>query len=88
MSTNAPSCGGGIRERRRQAAVSQQQLAQLADSSLSMIRLLERGYQPSKSVIQERVLRVLDTLNPEKNGGPAANGAPVKVSDGPAHGSV
>ena len=49
----------GIREARRHAGLSQQQLAQAAGCSAGYIRLLERGFDPRFSDVVPRVLEAL-----------------------------
>jgi len=48
-----------LRDRRLQAGLSQQKLAQAAGCSIAMVRLLEGGFTPSRSAVLERVLAVL-----------------------------
>lgn len=58
---------GHIRARRIQEKLSQQRLAELAGCSLSMIRLLEAGYEPADSAVVPRIERVLDDFGPGAN---------------------
>ncbi len=51
-----------VRSRRRAAGLSQQDLAQRAHCSLSVVRLFDRGYTPEHSATLARVERVLDQL--------------------------
>jgi len=48
-----------IRERRAALGISQQRLAELANCSLSMVRVLESGYEPESSRVLERIASVL-----------------------------
>ncbi len=59
MSSKATPAPGGLREQRRAVGLSQQRLAELANCSLSAIRLFERGYQPDPSAVRERVEAIL-----------------------------
>jgi transcriptional regulator with XRE-family HTH domain len=60
METNVnPDTAGGLRERRLAAGLTQQQLGNLADCSLTHLQLLERGYSPTHSDVRVRVLAVL-----------------------------
>lgn len=75
VDVNSP-IGGTLRNLRHDAGISQQRLAQLADCSLSMVKLLERGYEPdAKSEVLARVVAALkdEALANEK--APAATGA-------------
>jgi transcriptional regulator with XRE-family HTH domain len=57
---------GGVREMRRAAGLSQQQLAGRADCSVSMVRLVESGYRPDgPSAVIERIADVLNHERPE-----------------------
>jgi transcriptional regulator with XRE-family HTH domain len=61
MSANARAqTGGDVRTRRRASGISQQRLAELAHCSLSMVRLLESGYQPESGTVVERIAAALD----------------------------
>lgn len=52
-----------LRARRRAANLSQQGLADRADCSVAMIRLLERGYVPTTgSVVVPRIFAALDEM--------------------------
>jgi transcriptional regulator with XRE-family HTH domain len=60
METNVnPDTAGGLRERRLATGLTQQQLANLADCSLTHLQLLERGYSPTRSEVRARVLAAL-----------------------------
>ncbi len=59
MSANATDAPGGLRELRRTAALSQQQVAVRAECSIGYVRLLERGFEPRRSDVLPRVLAVL-----------------------------
>lgn len=60
METNVnPDTAGGLRERRLAAGLTQQQLAYLANCSLTHLQLLERGYSPTHSEVRTRVLAAL-----------------------------
>jgi transcriptional regulator with XRE-family HTH domain len=50
----------GFREARLAANLSQQQIAIRACCSISYVRLLERGFQPTRSDVLPRVLAALD----------------------------
>lgn len=49
-----------IRERRTALGISQQRLAERSKCSLSMIRVLESGYEPKHSEVRRRVIAVLN----------------------------
>jgi hypothetical protein len=49
--------------------MSQQRIAEIARCSVSMVRLLEAGYQPSSGDVAQRVARAVRSL---KNEDPAA----------------
>lgn len=49
-----------LRERRRAAGLSRQQLAHEVGCSLSHLQMLESGYRPDTSAVLPRVLRALD----------------------------
>jgi predicted transcriptional regulator len=57
-----------LRDRRRRAGVTQQGLADLAECSRSMVRLLEGGYQPPRSPTLRRIERVLAELEKQPKG--------------------
>lgn len=60
METNVnPDTAGGLRERRLAAGLTQQQLANLSECSLTHLQLLERGYRPTRSEVCTRVLAAL-----------------------------
>jgi predicted transcriptional regulator len=50
----------GIRERRKAAGLSQESLARAADCSTAMVKLLERGFTPTRSAVLPRIVRVLE----------------------------
>jgi transcriptional regulator with XRE-family HTH domain len=53
-----------LRDRRERADLTQQELADRAGVSRSMLRLLEQGYEPRRgSDVRTRILRVLDELD-------------------------
>jgi transcriptional regulator with XRE-family HTH domain len=54
--------GGSLRDRRKHIGLSQQTLADLAGCSISMVRLLERGYEPPLSATRARIVEILDAL--------------------------
>ena len=64
-----------IRERRAALGISQQRLAELANCSLSMVRVLESGYEPESSRVLERIASVLTN-----DVAPAGNGRQVTTS--------
>lgn len=64
-----------IRDRRRARGISQQRLAELASCSLSMVRVLESGYEPGTSRVLDRIDRALNDVEP------AGNGLDGKASD-------
>ena len=64
-----------IRDRRAALGISQQRLAELAGCSLSMVRLLDRGYAPEASAVLDRINSILNDVEP------AANGLDGKVRD-------
>lgn len=51
---------GALAARRKAVGLSQQKLAHLADCSVAMISLLERGYQPENSSVLGRVVAAID----------------------------
>ena len=61
MSTSN-DCGGTLRERRARAGITRQTLAELANCSVSVLQLMETGYQPKRSEVRDRVERILDAL--------------------------
>jgi transcriptional regulator with XRE-family HTH domain len=67
-----PDTAGGLRERRLAAGLTQQQLANLSERSLTHLQLLERGYGPTRSEVRTRVLAALReheaTSRPEGSG--------------------
>jgi predicted transcriptional regulator len=72
-----------IRERRAELGLSQQRLAELASCSLSMVRLLESGYQVKTSLVLDRIIEV---LNDETQPGLAASRT-TSAAVGDGHGS-
>jgi transcriptional regulator with XRE-family HTH domain len=52
----------GLRHRRQDKGLSQEQLARLADCSTKMVALLEAGYQPSGSQVLARIEEALTAL--------------------------
>jgi predicted transcriptional regulator len=48
-----------LRARRNAVGLTQQRLAELARCSLAHLQLLERGYEPSRSRVRERIFAVL-----------------------------
>lgn len=60
-----PLDGAQLRAARKAANASQQRLAERAHCSLSMVKLLERGYQPNQSDVLERITRALTALSTE-----------------------
>lgn len=76
------AASGGLRAVRKAAGVSQQKLAEMAGCSMSMVKLLESGYQPASSDVVERIRRALDALTrPVNDERPAATRAPRTTSD-------
>lgn len=63
-----PSEISEIRARREAAGLSQQRLAEHAGISISMLRLLETGYEPNTSLAAKRVLTALDDAEREEKG--------------------
>ena len=53
-----------IRERRLDLGLSQERLARKADCSAAMVKLLERGFTPTRSAVLPRILRVLNEQSP------------------------
>lgn len=51
--------GPNLRTERKAAGLSQQRLAELAGCSLSMVRLVEAGYQPEPSDVLDRITLAL-----------------------------
>lgn len=51
-----------IADRRRQAGLSQQQLAEHAECSISSVKLFEGGYVAPRSVVRRRIEQVLSEL--------------------------
>lgn len=54
-----------LRERRLALGLAQEELARLADVSHSMVCMLDRGYDPIRSEVRDRIGRVLDRLESE-----------------------
>lgn len=75
MGVNATPGIGPLRASRRAAGLSQQRLAELAGCSLTMIRVLESGYEPQNSDVMPRVAQVLN------DAGPAGNGSGSRIAD-------
>lgn len=85
MSANDTTASGGtLRDQRRRVGLSQQTLADLAGCSISIVRLLERGYEPSHSATRTRIGQILEALAPSTNEAPGSNGDLVKFGDGRA----
>lgn len=57
-----------IRTRRKALDWTQEQLASRAKVSISMLRLLDRGYKPKRSVSRARVERTLERAEAKRNG--------------------
>ena len=53
MALTVMPTGDEIRARRTSAGLSQQRLAQLADCSISTVRLVEKGWQPSEAMLEK-----------------------------------
>jgi transcriptional regulator with XRE-family HTH domain len=74
MTANAndtPQIGRDLRQARRAAGLTQQQVAMLAACSMSYVRLLEGGFMPAHaSDVLPRVMTVLTTSSPA--GGPSS----------------
>jgi transcriptional regulator with XRE-family HTH domain len=66
VSAQATPEGGRLRERRLEAGITQQQLAERARCSIALVRLFESGYQPGHSNVLPRIVAVLesDTTSP------------------------
>jgi transcriptional regulator with XRE-family HTH domain len=62
MALTLRPAGDEIRERRTNAGLSQQRLAELAACSISTVRLVENGWQPSDVMLD----RLLIALNDER----------------------
>jgi transcriptional regulator with XRE-family HTH domain len=77
VSAQATGEGGQLRERRRGAGITQQQLAERAHCSIAIVRLLEGGYQPARSHVLPRILAVL-----ENDASPAGKPGSVTTSAG------
>jgi DNA-binding transcriptional regulator YiaG len=76
MSVNGSAESRRIREMRRTAGLSQQRIAELADCSVSMVRLLESGWRPeSHSAVLDRIYSIL-----HEEGRPAMNETPLQTS--------
>jgi DNA-binding XRE family transcriptional regulator len=58
----------GLRAQRKAAKLSQERLAALAGCSTSMVKLLERGYDPERSDVLQRVLAILKSEDPGAGG--------------------
>ena len=59
MNANTSDLGGGLRERREAAQLSQLDVALRACCSPAMVGLIDRGYRPHRSAVIERIDRVL-----------------------------
>lgn len=78
--------GADLREQRLAVGLSQQRLAELARCSINAVRLFERGYDPARSPVRERVVAVL--TGPTTSEGPAGNGTSAKLAVmGDGHGT-
>lgn len=66
MSVNATPAFGPIRVLRKEAGMSQEQLARLADCSTGYVRVLEAGYMPASPEGAPAYARVLQALNDER----------------------
>ena len=77
---------GTLRDRRKHAGLTQQTLAELAGCSISMVRLMERGYDPPRSATRTRVVAILEALPGQTRRGPSGSPGRVKptTSDGSA----
>lgn len=53
--------GDGLRQLRRAAGLSQQELAERAHCSIAIVRLLEGGYQPKHSDVLPRLVAILES---------------------------
>jgi transcriptional regulator with XRE-family HTH domain len=53
--------GGDLRQLRRAAGLSQQELAERTHCSIAIVRLLESGYQPKHSDVLPRLVAVLES---------------------------
>jgi transcriptional regulator with XRE-family HTH domain len=53
-----------IRAQRRAAGLSQQRLAELAECSVAMVRVLEGGYKPAESRVLGRIADVFNEKRP------------------------
>ena len=64
VSAKARVEGGLIREARRAAGFSQEQLARRADCSTASVRLIESGYSATRSKVLPQILDVLQQVEP------------------------
>lgn len=71
--------GPDLKVLRRSAGMSQQRLAELAGCSVSMVRVLESGYEPERSDVLPRLLAALPTTReaPAGNQGFSTTGVGV-----------
>ncbi len=74
---------GAIREARKAAGLTQQQLATLAGCSMAYVRVIEAGYTPAQSDVLPRVFAVLNERRQDGHPGVAktsgAGGGPDAV---------
>lgn len=72
-----PATGENLRAQRRAAGFSQERVAHLAGCSSSMVRLLERGYEPATSEVLDRIAAV---LAPETSEARVTTPSPTKTA--------
>ena len=65
ISAHATAGPGSIRDARKAAGLTQQQLAQRAGCSMAYVRVIEAGYTPAQSDVLPRVFAVLNEVEPD-----------------------
>jgi transcriptional regulator with XRE-family HTH domain len=81
VNANANSEVGGLRKLRLTAGLTQQQLAQRAQCSIAIVRLLESGYRPGRSGVLPRLVAILEN-DTTPLAGEAVSKTPAGSGDG------
>lgn len=77
--TTSTTAGGSVRELRRAAGLTQQELARRASCSVSYVQLLDAGYRPNDGPKLRAVLAILGNDEPAQGGG-ADGPAPDRIA--------
>ena len=75
--TEVTADSGALRGARREAGLTQQELATRAGCSLSYLVMLEMGFSPARSAVLPRIIRVLN-----ENGPAGYRAVPTTSDDG------